>query len=127
MPLDLVIDSADRVIMMRGSGVLTDADLTLAHSKCEAIPEADRSFARVCDLSNVTNVSISAESLDAWASDPVSNPLVLHAIISDAPLVLKRVLDFIALSRQAFREISVFPTRDKAMDWLREERYSTHS
>jgi hypothetical protein len=124
MPLDLVVDRERRVIRMRGSGVLTDVDLETVRSKCDAIPEADRSFPRVCDLSAVTAVSVSTESLDGWAADPVSNPRVDHAVICNAPPVLERVLEFVQLSRKAFRNVSVFPTHEKAMDWLREEQHS---
>lgn len=67
VPLQITIDKTHRVIMMRGSGVLTDSDLALAHRQCETDPAVHRSFARICDLSEVDNVSISNESLDVWA------------------------------------------------------------
>jgi len=104
---------------MRGPGVLTDSDLASLHNQCETDPGVDPTFARICDLSDVTSVSVSDESLDAWAADPVSNPPVRHAIICSAPPVLERVLDYIALSRKQFREVSVFPTYDQAEDCLR--------
>lgn len=105
--------------MMRGSDVLTDSDLALAHRQIETDPAADPAFARICDLSNVTDVSVSSESLDAWAADPISNPPVQHAIICSASPVLKRVLDYVRLSRKQYREISVFPTYEQAADWIR--------
>ncbi len=108
--------------MMRGSGVLTDDDLALAQSQCETNPAADPSFPRICDLSEVTAVSVSDESLDAWVANPISNPPVQHALICSAPLVLKRVLDYMALSRKQFREVSVFPTYDQALDWMKLDR-----
>jgi hypothetical protein len=108
--------------MMRGSGVLTDSDLTLAHRQCETDSALDPSFARICDLSDVTYVSISDESLDAWAADPISNPHVRHAIICGTAPVLERVLDYVSLSRKQFREVSVFPTYDQAADWMRRDK-----
>jgi hypothetical protein len=118
MPLDLTVDRARRVVMMHGSGVLTDADLASARTQCESIPEAELSFARICDLSELTDVSVTAEALGAWTSSAISNPPVRHAIVCSAAPVLKQVLDFVTLSRRAFRDITVFPTYDKAMDWL---------
>ena len=35
MPLEVAIDNKRRLILMRGSGVLTDADLVVAHHQCE--------------------------------------------------------------------------------------------
>jgi hypothetical protein len=107
---------------MRGTGVLTDSDLALAHSECEASPAADLSFARICDLSEVTGVSVSDEALEAWVADPISSPAVRHALVCSAPPVVKRVVDYIALSRKQFHQVSVFPTYDQAMDWLKRDR-----
>jgi len=121
MPLEVTIDSARRVIMMRGSGVLTDADLASAHHQCETNPALDPSFARICDLSGITEVQVSDEGLDAWAANPISNPPVRHAIVCDRPPVLKRVLDYVRLSRKQFREISVFPSYEQAADWMNHE------
>ena len=121
MPLEITIDSRNRLIMMRGSGVLTDSDLVQAHNECDTNPAADPSFVRICDLSAVTDVSISAESLDAWAASSVSNPPVRHAVICSAAPILKRVLEYVQLSRKQFREVSVFPTYDQASEWIRKD------
>src|SRR6185436_20726851 len=103
MPLDLTIDSDHRILMMRGSGVLTDSDLAGAQSELESVDQEKRAFTRICDLSKVTDVSVSNESLNGWVADPNSNPTVRHAIICDAAPVLKRVLDFVALTRKQYR------------------------
>jgi hypothetical protein len=121
MPLEVAIDSTRRLIMMRGSGVLTDADLASAHRECETNPAVDPSFARICDLSSITDVQVSDESLDAWAADPISNPPVRHAIVCYRPPVLKRVLDYVRLSRKQFREVSVFPSYEQAEEWMKQE------
>lgn len=103
---------------MHGSGVLTDDDLARAHDQVESNPAADPTFGRLCDLSDVSAVNVSNESLDAWAADPISNPPVPHAIICSTPPIMKRVLDYIALSRKQFRQISIFPDSEKAFEWL---------
>ena len=118
VPLEVTVDPERRVIKMRGSGILTDADLGRAHDLIEGNPAADPMFARICDLSEVSDVEVSDNSLDAWAADPVSNPPVRHAIICNAPPIMKRVLDYMRLSRKQFREVSIFPDFDKAFEWL---------
>ena len=120
MPLDVTVDNTRRLILMRGSGVLTDADLAAAHDEVEGNLSADPSFGRICDLSDLTGVQISDQSLDLWVTDPVSNPPVRHAIVCDTPPVLKRVLDYVRLSRKQFREVSVFPTYEQAADWMQQ-------
>lgn len=103
---------------MRGSGTLTDSDLAGAREQWESDPAVDPSFERICDLSNVSEVRVSDESLDAWVGDPVSNPPVRHAIICSAPAITKRVLDYVRLSRAQFRDVSIFPSSEKAAEWL---------
>lgn len=118
MPLAVTIDRARRLILMRGSGVLTDSDLLQVHDQCESDPAVDLSFERICDLSNVSEVRISDQSLDAWVADGVSNPPVRHAVICNSPAVVKRVFDYVQLSRKQFREVSIFPSYEKAAEWL---------
>jgi hypothetical protein len=121
MPLEVTIDDKRGLILMRGSGILTDADLAAAHHQVGANPAADPSFGRLCDLSALTDVRVSDESLDLWVTDPVSNPPVRHAIVCNTPAVLKRVLDYVRLSRKQFREVSVFPSYEQAADWMARE------
>ena len=109
---------------MRGSGVLSDSDLALAHRQMETDPAADPAFARICDLSDVTDVSVSSESLDAWAADPISNPIVWHAIICSTSRVLERVLEYVRLSRKQSSQVAVFPTYEQAADWIRRNQWS---
>jgi hypothetical protein len=122
MPLDVTVDNARRLILMRGSGVLSDADLAAVHQQIQTNQAADPSFGRICDLSALTDVCISDESLGLWVADPISNPPVRHAIVCDTAPVLKRVLDYVRLSRKQFREVSVFPTYEQAADWMQRER-----
>ena len=104
---------------MLGSGILTDADLAQARGSMKSYAESEQSsFRRLCDLSQVSDVDVSNESLDAWVSDPISNPPVRHAIICNAAPTMKRVLDYIRLSRKQYREISIFPDSNKAFEWL---------
>jgi hypothetical protein len=124
MSLEVTIDDKRGLILMRGSGVLTDADLVAAHQQVEANPAADPSFGRICDLSTLTDVRVSDESLDLWVTDPVSNPPVRHAIVCNTSPVLKRVLDYVRLSRKQFREVSVFPSYEQAADWMAREHKS---
>ena len=121
MPLDITVDNARRLILMSGSGVLTDADLAAAHDQVEANPVANRSFGRICDLTALSDVQISDESLDLWVTNPISNPPVRHAIVCNTPPVLKRVLDYVRLSRRQFRQVSVFPSYEQAVDWIESE------
>jgi hypothetical protein len=63
MPLDVTVDNARRLILMRGSGMLSDADLAAVHQQIQTNQAADPSFGRICDLSALTDVCISDESL----------------------------------------------------------------
>jgi hypothetical protein len=124
MPLDITVDSARRLILMRGSGVLSDADLVAAQHQVETNPAVDPSFGRICDLSALTDVRVSDESLDLWVMNPTSSSPVRHAIVCSTPPVLKRVLDYVRLSRKQFRDVSVFPSYEQAADWMQGENKS---
>lgn len=118
VPLQVTVDRSNRLVMVRGSGQLTDADLANAAKQFETADVPAPSFAQMCDLSGVSGVMISDEALQAWVASSLSHPPSRHAIVCSAAPVLNRVLDYIRLSRKQFQDVSIFPSVDQAAKWL---------
>ncbi len=118
MPLAVTVDRVQHVIKTRGWGDISDSDLFETRERLARDSGADLSYARLCDLSCATSISISDEVLKQWATDPIGSPPVPHAVICTAPLVLKRVLDYISYARTNHHDVSVFPSYEAATAWV---------
>jgi hypothetical protein len=121
MPLQIHIDKGRGLITTRASGNVGDADFIAMEDLFEKSPDFSRKFARICDLTKVTDVNVSKELMKRWAEDPVMDRSARHAIVCTAPAVMSNVLEFIKESRTHSRDASVFPTFDQAEDWIREK------
>jgi hypothetical protein len=121
MAMLVKIDKVRGLITTRGSGELSDADFVAMERLFEANPDFSRKFARICDLTDATDVNVSEAVMKRWAEDPIMDRSVPHAIVCSDPLVMSRVLEFIRRSRTHLRDASVFPTFDQAADWIREQ------
>jgi hypothetical protein len=124
MPLQIHIDKGRGLITTRASGNVGDADFIAMEDLFEKSPDFSRKFARICDLTKVTDVNVSKELMKRWAEDPVMDRSARHAIVCTAPAVMSNVLEFIKESRTHSRDASVFPTFDQAEDWIREKSES---
>lgn len=56
--------------------------------------------------------------LQQWANDPITSPPVPHAVICTAPVVVKRVLEYISYVRRNHHDVSVFPSYEAATAWM---------
>ena len=119
----IIIDKSQRVVTTRWSGEISDADLLGLEHRFKAEPAFDRTFARICDLSDVTDVLISGGLMQRWAADPLQDSNVRHAVVCDRPAVLRRVLEFVSASRDHFREVLVFPNYRDAERWITENSH----
>ena len=118
MPLLVTIDSGQRVIKTRGWGDISEGDLLQTRERLASAAERDLSFSRLCDLSEATSISISDEMIERWASDPIASPPVPHAVVCTAPVVMKRVLEYVSSARRHLHEVLVFPSYEAAAKWM---------
>jgi hypothetical protein len=121
MPMQVDIDKSRGVITTRASGNVSDADFVATEDLFGKDPNFSRKFARICDLTQATGVSVSEALMKRWAEDPVMDRSARHAIVCTDPAVMSNVLQFIRESRIHFRVASVFPTFDQAENWIREK------
>ena len=125
MPMHVHIDKGQRLITTRGSGAVSDSDFIAMEDLFGRNPDFSRKFARICDLTAVTDMNVSRELMKRWAEDPVMDRSARHAIVCADPEVMTNVLDFIRESRVHSRDASVFPTFDQAETWIREKSESS--
>jgi len=120
MPMQVDIDKSRGLITTRASGEVRDADFIAMEDLFVTSPDFSPSFARICDLTQATNMNVSEALMKRWAEDPVMDRSARHAIVCTDPVVMTNVLQFIRESRSHLRDASVFPTFSEAEKWIRE-------
>lgn len=121
MPMQVKVDKSRGLITTRAYGEVRDEDFVAMEDLFERSPDFSRSFARICDLSEATNMNVSEGLMKRWAEDPVMDRSARHAIVCSDTAVMRNVLEFIRESRNHSRDASVFPTFDQAENWIREK------
>ena len=121
MAIRVEIDKGRGLITTRASGEVGDADFIAMEDLFERNPDFSRSFARICDLTQATEMNVSEAFMKRWAEDPVMDRNARHAIVCTDPAIMSNVLNFIRESRVHLRDASVFPTFDQAEHWIREK------
>ena len=118
MPMEVHIDKKRGLITTRASGQVSDADFIAMEDLFEKSPDFSRKFARICDLTAATAMNVSEALMKRWAEDPVMDRIARHAIVCTDSAVMSNVLQFVKESRLHLRDASVFPTLDRAEDWI---------
>ena len=121
MPMQVDIDKSRGLITTRASGEVRDVNFTAMEDLFEKSPDFSRSFARICDLTQATEMNVSERLMKRWAADPVMDRSARHAIVCTDPVIMTNVLQFIRESRSHLRDASVFPTFNQAAEWIREK------
>ncbi|MDQ6654233.1 MAG: hypothetical protein M3Y80_00270 [Verrucomicrobiota bacterium] len=122
MGVQLTIDRERRVVIGIGSGIVTDEDVAASQLLLKADPNFDSSYARLWDLSAVTELELSDDLVRRLLQQPLSDRSAARAIVCVAPQVLERVMAFADVSRRSNRDIAFFPTREEAFKWLALQR-----
>jgi len=121
MPMQVDIDKSRGLITTRASGEVRDVNFTAMEDLFEKSPDFSRSFARICDLTQATEMNVSERLMKRWAADPVMDRSARHTIVCTDPVIMTNVLQFIRESRSHLRDASVFPTFNQAAEWIREK------
>jgi hypothetical protein len=119
MPLTFQVDTAERVIRSRGSGVLTTSDLFGYFAASRADANYDASMHRVMDLREVTQLPSSDDirSLAAFARSKAPVETARMAIIASSDLAFGVSMMFKAFVGYGERLVVVRDEKE-AMDWL---------
>ena len=123
MPLSFHVDTQERILRSRGSGVLTTADLLGYFAETRADPNYDPSMHRVMDLREVTQLPSSEDirSLAALARSKAPFDSARMAIIATSDLAFGVSMMFKAFVGYGERLVVVRDERE-AMDWLMDGR-----
>jgi hypothetical protein len=107
MPIQVDIDKSRGLITTRASGEVLDADFIAMEDLFAKSPDFSRSFARLCDLTQATDMNVSEALMKRWAEDPVMDRSARHAIVCTDPVVMTNVLQFIRESRSHPRRFRI--------------------
>ena len=113
------IDHEKRMVWTRCWGVLTDADLLNHQARLKADPEFQPSYGQLVDTTEVTEVTLTAKTVQQVAQSSIFAPESRRAI-----LVIKDILFGLGRMFQLYQSIKggisihVFRERAKAIEWL---------
>jgi hypothetical protein len=86
MPANFVVDTANRVIFLHLSGVVTESELFATGHAANADERAETGFARLINLSDVIEMKISSEAVRRLAEVARSFAAGRRALVATSPL-----------------------------------------
>lgn len=118
MPADYSLDLPHRLVRSRAWGSLTDTESHLHYVKLAADPAFEPSFRQLCDLSEVTAIEASPDTLRTLARLAVFAPGTRRAFVAneDEHFGLARMLQMFCEIEGT--EVGVFRNIRAAEDWL---------
>ncbi len=120
MPVTIVINPEQRLIVTTGSGIVTDEEFMLARQEFLAHPQFDPTFDRIWDFFGVVETRVSEKvATRLIAESPASEKPICRAVVmSERSGPMKAIIDFISQTRRANRRIAAFPTLASAEKWV---------
>src|SRR5215472_2196586 len=119
MPVVLKIDSRRKIVYSTFYGKVTDKELLGHRSAIASEPRFKPDFNEIVDLTSVTEIAISDESLVKLAgTESLYNESVTHIIVAPGGLPLKLANKFKTVARETRRNLFVVPTPAEAYKLL---------
>jgi hypothetical protein len=122
MPISYTIDRDLRVVVARGSGVLSEEDLYGSRERMQSDPAFDPHFAELVDLSEVTEIQVSVPVIARFVRIPTFAPGVRRAIVGPSEVQYDVARMFATFSETHRQVVHVFRDRQVAEAWLSERR-----
>jgi hypothetical protein len=125
MPTTYDLDARRRLVRTHSWGVLTDDEIRAMYEKLIADPAFDRSYRQLCDLRDVTTMTVTVDTLRLLAQRRIFAPGAKRAFVvgRDVDYGLSRL--FQAYSEVEGAVIEVFKVWEDAEEWL-QLRERTH-
>ena len=117
MPADNRVDRSKRVVYSRAWGVLTDQDLADNRAALFLDPVFEPSFARLYDLTDVTEFKVTSAALLRLSLTSPFAPTARRAVVVSSDAAFGMVRKYSILSGRE-EVIQVFRDRPSAVQWL---------
>ncbi len=120
MPVSIIIDPEQRLVVTLGSGIVTDAELLRARQRLLDDPAFDPNYDSIWDFYAITEAQVTKEIVaELVASSPASDKPICRAVVmSKQAGPMKAIMNFLTLTRRASRRIAAFPDRASAERWV---------
>lgn len=118
MGLRYQLDTARRLVQVRGWGVISTTDLQDFTSYLLADPRFDGDFCSLTDLSEATGVSVDQRELTATAWMPLYNAGARRAIVAPSDLMYGMARLYASNAERVGQTVRVFRTLQEAEAWL---------
>lgn len=118
MPYDYWIDTNQKIIHVTGHGKLTDDNfasyvLTLKHD-----PDFDPRFNLFSDLTQVTEIEMSIETIEKGAKNPILSPTAEIVIVAPSDITYGTSRSFKAFKSPSSSNVHIFRNIDEAKEFL---------
>jgi len=121
MPASYHIDRANRLVLSRAEGAVTDDDLISHIARLRADADFDPTYDQVFDLLGVGKVEITFNGIRRAVAESAFKPGVRRAFVTERPVLIGLVRMFEQMRRDP-QHIRVFATAEQAQAWLAEKR-----
>ncbi|MFI5351201.1 MAG: hypothetical protein ACHQ2Z_16775 [Elusimicrobiota bacterium] len=120
MPAEYKIDTARRLVLTVGSGVVTMADLQGHQERLRQDPEFEPRFSQLLDFTGVTKLEFGANDVRQLALKPIFSSTSRRAVLTTNDEAFRFARLFETLRHVwGERGIRVFRDRGEALDWIR--------
>src|SRR5206468_766239 len=118
VPISYDIDPNERLVVSRLSGVVTNDEVQIHNSSLPTDPQFDPSYRQLIDLSGITEIRITTDTVTTAAQNQYFTPGTRRAFVatSDATFGMARM--FAMRAEAGGQTIEVFRDRKKAENWL---------
>ncbi|HYD51241.1 MAG TPA: STAS/SEC14 domain-containing protein [Gemmatimonadaceae bacterium] len=116
MPVAYELDTRRKLLLVRGTGLVTAPELMEVQRALRDREDLDREWRALLDLSSVEDLAGSSEDISSITALSNARRLARVAVVAarDAAYGLARVYQ----ARVAHGEIAVFRKREEALEWL---------
>lgn len=117
MPTSYTIDQANRLVLSRAEGTVTDEELLKHIDNLSADPTFDRTFNQVFDTLAVSRVNVSPRAVRLAASHSVFARGSCCAFVTNRPVIIGLVRMFEQLTPH-HNQVQIFANCQEAKAWL---------
>lgn len=118
MPISYTIDPARRLVVTRIAGVMSEEDVRALREQLRADPAFDATYANLVDLSEATDIQLSADTLGQLAVRSAFDRVTRRAIVATSPLQFGMARMFATINERHGHVVRVFRDSGEAEAWL---------
>ena len=118
LPISYDIDPKQRLVVSRLSGVVTNDEVQTHNRSLRTDPKFDPSYRQLIDLSGITEIQITTDTVTTAAQNQYFTPGTRRAFVATTDATFGMARMFALRAEAGGQTIEVFRDRAKAEKWL---------